>query len=123
MGGSAAASLFARYARLADDHDYEGWSDLFCPDALFAFGSEEVRGREEIRQWLADRFGALTAFHSIVNVHAVPETADRMAVSADFAFHRREGASWVLAMVGRYEDVVVRDDGVWRFLEHRIVVR
>ncbi|HEV2370234.1 MAG TPA: nuclear transport factor 2 family protein, partial [Acidimicrobiales bacterium] len=60
--------LFARYARAADDHDYDAWSALFCADALFVFGADECRGRERIRTWLSDRLGGITGFHSIVNV-------------------------------------------------------
>jgi len=119
----AAASLFARYARRADDHDYDAWGELFSPDAVFAFGSDECRGREAIRAWLADRLGGAVCFHSIVNIDVVPDGPMRARADADFVFHRREGAAWEISLVGRYEDVLVLEEGEWRFLEHRIVPR
>lgn len=120
---SNVAALLARYAHRADDHDYDGWADLFCADAHFQFGQEECRGRPAIRDWLAERLGPLTGFHSIVNVEVDVVEATRLHVTADFAFSTRDRSGWQLSMVGRYDDVVVLDDGRWRFQDHRIIPR
>jgi uncharacterized protein (TIGR02246 family) len=121
----AVQDLFARYAHRIDRRDFDGFAALFADDALLAFGDDERRGRENIRQRMTELMTSPGGMHAIVNVSVRPDGADRATAIADYVLTRRQDADgpWAVVGAGYYDDVFVRERGEWKFGEHRIIPR
>jgi uncharacterized protein (TIGR02246 family) len=117
--------LIARYAHRVDRGDFPGWADLFTEDAVFSVGEARFTGRAAIRSWLESNSSGPGGSHSTFNVSVVPVGPDRATAVADFFLSRREGGAgpWQAVVGGYYEDVLVRQDGQWRFAERHITFR
>ena len=121
----AAQDLLARYAHHIDRRDFAGFGDLFAEDAAFALGPDACRGRDAIRQFMAERLTAPGGAHVIVNISARSDGPDRTTVLADYVLTRRteEAGPWAIVGAGYYESTLVCADGEWQFQEHRITSR
>jgi 3-phenylpropionate/cinnamic acid dioxygenase small subunit len=121
--------LVARYARLCDDRDVDGWASLFASGARFEIrrptGASESYAGDGIRQWLVDQQRNPAGCHSTTNVSVRSDGADTAAAESDFVFVRRVDGTgpWEIVNVGRYADRFVRRDGRWLFAERVITLR
>lgn len=115
------------YARFIDFRDYEGFTELFCPDGLLTLAGQALQGREAIFGYCQTRPAGLRSRHVITNpfIEVLDEVTARGICY--FTLYRRvtdpTAARVALPMpppaaVGHYEDRFRRIDDRWYF-EHR----
>ncbi|MFT4210941.1 MAG: nuclear transport factor 2 family protein [Microbacterium sp.] len=119
--------LYARYCWGIDNDDPVGWASVFSPDGFHGgSGGLAVRGREALTEYA--RIGgpmlkskALQHWNTNVLVAAV---GDGVAVGRCYMMAAMAKVEPVLdepgvliERMGRYDDRLVRIDGVWRFSE------
>jgi len=116
-------ALGQRYARAADDRDYDAMAELFHPDAVI----EGLRGTSPIDEYLAAAREAPPSFEA--SMHVLGDPLVELEPGADIARLDTYAVVFqVNALVGggnmslglRYLDEVERRDGVWR-IRHRVV--
>jgi uncharacterized protein (TIGR02246 family) len=119
---AAITELKARYCRLMDGKDWDGWAALFTPDFLLdatASGGPHIAGRDA---FVASIRRSLDAAITVHHVH-MPE----VTVSGDEAtaiWPMMDHLVWpdgrVLTGYGHYHDRYVRSDGRWLIAESRL---
>jgi len=130
--------LYARYAAVLDDADFEAWPDFFTGDATYKVIARENHDRGlplallafESRDMLRDRVYAVTQTlfhepyyqrHLITGIHARRDD-DGFAVRANYCVVRtKAGALSEVYSAGRYDDRVVDDGGDLRFARKLVV--
>jgi uncharacterized protein (TIGR02246 family) len=115
--------LFTDYAAALDGKDFAAYADLFAREGEFVAGAIRAKGRAEIRALVEGMLGGLLGaelgqdFHVIANPLIELESADRARAQLTWLYVvRGPGDQPVLAKLGHYDDVLVREDGRWRFL-------
>jgi hypothetical protein len=109
-------ATIATYAQALDDGRTEDVVATFCVDGTCDLpGMGTYRGHDALRgaflQWKPRR----PQRHLVVNT-VVSEWNDHEAeANSDVVFMQLGDAGWVIALVGRYHDILHRDDGRWRF--------
>jgi hypothetical protein len=110
----AIGQLRARYCHLLDDRDWPAFIDLFTADGLFQ-GLEAVQGHAALMEFFSRRVPKLAQdfWHFCTNgtVEIDGDTA-RGRITLEY-LSVSDGVSYVSA--GHYDDVMVRQDGRWRF--------
>ena len=110
-----------QYAQLCDEGRFDEWGDLFVADARFHVMGETHEGREAIQ--------------AFITASQPPEQRGKHAILApviDLADDARSARAWTdyvfvdqrkrVSSAGRYHDeLVVGDDGRWRFTRREIV--
>lgn len=110
------------YGRSLDQRDFATYSALFAREGEWKGGMGTFKGPAKIKSEMERIFGAATGdipkgsnYHImsnfIIDVRGDHATADSM-----FTFYRLNGNKPEPAIAGRYEDVLVREDGEWKFL-------
>jgi uncharacterized protein (TIGR02246 family) len=117
--------LLLDYRRHLDAKDFRAYADLFATDGEFVGGpGGEIRahGREAIFALVDGMRGTLLTDSGGDDVHVAANEVieldgDRAHVTSTWVYLVR-GAGDVpeVSKVGRYDDVVTREDGRWRFL-------
>lgn len=112
------------YCRTVDQGEVEAFVDLYMPDAVHDDGIRRREGHAAIRDLVTGvirRYDATS--HHLSNVEVAPADQPGVAVSSStiYAWHRKDGRP-DLEVWGRYQDVLVKLDGVWRFRERRLYV-
>ena len=117
--------LLLDYRRHLDGKDFRAYADLFAADGEFIAGPEgEIRaqGREAIFALVDGMRGTLLTETGGDDVHvAVNEVieldGDRAHVTSTWVYLvRGDGDVPEVSKIGRYDDVVTREDGGWKFL-------
>lgn len=113
------AQLRARYCHLLDDRRWEEFVDLFTEDGSFT-GLEAVCGRAALLDFFSNRVPRLAQqfWHFCTNgtIELDGDTATGR-ISMEY-LSVTDGVSYVSA--GHYDDVLVRQDGRWRFRSRAI---
>jgi uncharacterized protein (TIGR02246 family) len=114
--------LLARYAHRIDDRDFDGFGELFTPDAEYSLAGNEQQGREAIKDLMRSVMTSPGGAHIITNVSARAGVDGSFDVTADYLLTRRPeaGAAFAVIGVGRYAATVVHNDSGWRFATLRI---
>ena len=116
--------LMARYAHSYDEGMLDDLGPLFTADAVFRFDPPipgfpaELDGRDAIVSAMRARYAATAPAqrrHIITNVLIDPLGPDRAEVASYLLLGSTSDGSLVLPVTGRYSDVVVRDEGRWRY--------
>jgi uncharacterized protein (TIGR02246 family) len=117
--------LFIEYQRLLDGKDFAGYAGLFARDGEFVAGELRAKGREEIQRLVEGMLGSLlgdrvgTDFHLVINP-SVTLDGDRATAQLTWAYIVRDAEDKpALSKLGHYDDVLVREDGQWRFLRRQ----
>ena len=117
--------LFQDYRRSLDGKDFRAYADLFAVDGEFIAGPDgsiRAKGREDIFALVDGMRGSLLTDATGDDVHvAVNERidldGDRAAATSTWVYVLRgDGDVPDVAKVGRYNDVLTREDGRWKFL-------
>jgi uncharacterized protein (TIGR02246 family) len=117
--------LLLDYRRHLDAKNFRAYADLFAADGEFVAGpGGEIRaqGREAIFALVDGMRGTLLTDTGGDDVHvAVNEVieldGDRAHVTSTWVYLvRGAGDEPEVSKIGRYDDVVTREDGAWRFL-------
>ena len=107
------------YGQLLDDLRMEEWGRLFTEDAVWTMPCVRLAGRDRIargvRKLEPDTPGLVRhlAFVPVIEI----DSADKARAWTDFLFLARDSIAdpWNLLLAGRYCDVLVREEGMWRF--------
>ena len=111
--------LFADYCHHYDDGDLDAWAQLFAVDGVMEVAGQRLEGRDAIHGWAEAAIEAAPqpSRHRIDNI-AIDLGEDGSAVAvSDFVV---VGADRTIAVVGRYHDALVVEEGAWRLAEHRL---
>lgn len=112
--------LLARLDHAVDAQDWDGYVSYFTDDAVLDSGfAGEVRGREAIRQWLAENEGN-TAGKRHVASNVVVDLADRIATARSYlTVIEREDIPRVVA-TAVITDALVKVGDAWRVARHQV---
>lgn len=118
----AIRNTFARYCQALDERRFEDWTRVFTPDGQF----NDHIGRQAIMDYINGaalaKNPALKRKHAHLNI-AINRIGEAEAESeSDFLMFDKNGdGPWVLAGVGKYTDLLVRQpDGEW-LIKKRII--
>jgi uncharacterized protein (TIGR02246 family) len=117
--------LFQDYRRSLDSKDFRAYADLFALQGEFIAGPDgsfRAKGREAIFELVDGMRGSLLTDESGDDLHVAVN--DRIDLDGDSA---NATSTWVyivrgdgdipdVSKVGRYTDVLTREDGHWKFL-------
>jgi hypothetical protein len=118
---SAIERVLLDYGRTLDRRDFAAYSALFAKEGEWKGGFGTFKGPTNIKAAMEKAFTgnadvpAGTNFHVMSNF-IIDVKGDRATADSMFVFYRMNGAKPEPAVAGRYEDVLIREDGVWRFL-------
>jgi uncharacterized protein (TIGR02246 family) len=112
-------TLLLDYGRFLDSRDLVAYSRLFAKDGEWVGGFGSARGPEEILAFMQKNLGTGpnrgNTYHILSNFEIA---ADRDSATAwsrwTFITPGADGKP-VISQAGRYDDVLVREDGRWRF--------
>jgi uncharacterized protein (TIGR02246 family) len=114
--------LMLDYRACLDAKDIRGYAALFAADGEFIAGEMRATGPEEIFALVDGMRGTLLTDRGGDDVHIVANPTidvdgDRATADSMWIYVvRGEDDAPVLSKIGRYHDVLTREDGRWRFL-------
>lgn len=111
----AIRDLMGAYADATFRQDVEAWLACFTQDAVRAQGAREVRGTVELRAMWDKVWSILDRMAFFTEVGAIEVDGDRATARAwcrEILFLKGGG---VRKVVGVYDDLLLRQDGGWRF--------
>jgi uncharacterized protein (TIGR02246 family) len=113
--------LLIEYGRTLDNRDFAAWAALFAEDGEWQGAQGGYKGRAQLRTSMEKIFTDAAAdipkgrnFHAMSNF-IVEVKGDHATASSKFVFYKLEGSKPVAEVAGRYEDVLVRVGGAWKF--------
>ena len=119
--------VIASYSRLLDAHDIDRWLQLWRPDAVLDSMSGSVTGHDALRVWIQRLFDHRKVGHDpalLVHFIGLPVIeGDRERATAQtytIIFDYADDGHVQVPLLGRYDDVLSRYDGQWRF-ERRFI--
>lgn len=115
--------LLLEYGRTLDNRDFAAYSQLFATNgewkgALGTFKSPAAI-QAAMEKIFADAAGDIPKggnFHVMSNF-IIDVRGDRATARSLFIFYRMQGNKPEAAVAGRYEDLLIREQGAWRFLQ------
>jgi uncharacterized protein (TIGR02246 family) len=115
--------LLIDYAWTQDARDFAGYAALFAKDGEWINGTTVHKGPEDILKMLTGIYGApqpgyvnRESFHLTTNIE-IDVNGDRAtARSRHLLITRGPDGRPTPTLAGRYEDVLIREDGKWKFL-------
>ena len=116
-------NVVARYVHFADDGDGSGVASLFVSDGTMNSLGVTVRGREALGA-LIERIAPACLKHITANSavevagNAATATTDVLLLAPGPGRGSAEG--WQIMGCGRYDDELVKQDGVWLFQRRTI---
>jgi uncharacterized protein (TIGR02246 family) len=118
--------LLLEYGRTLDARDFAAYTRLFAKDGEWQGALGTFRGPATIQAEMEKIFARASDIPKGSNFHVMSNfiidvRGDRATADSLFVFYTMDGARPTPAVAGRYQDVLVREDGQWRFL--RRVVR
>ncbi|MDP6603457.1 MAG: SgcJ/EcaC family oxidoreductase [Rhodospirillales bacterium] len=122
------AELYAKYAMALDDQDLELMAACFTEDVEFVPGNPDAPSRTGIKanqDRLVQRHREANFRERHITTHPVIRTLEesRAEASAEAAIYvSRDGAPPKLKVIGRYDDILERHQGRWKFAR-RLFVR
>lgn len=118
----AIGKLLLEYGRTLDARDFAAYAGLFAAEGEWKGAMGTFKGPQQIRAEMERIFAAATDIPKGQNFHAMSNfnitvQGERATAQSVFVFYQMEGNKPVAAVAGRYEDVLVRVGGVWKFLQ------
>lgn len=112
--------LLLEYGRTLDARDFAAYSALFAPDGEWKGAMGTYKGPAQIKSEMERIFAAATDIPKGSNFHVMSNflidvDGDSAAAHSTFVFYRMEGSKPVAEVAGRYEDMLVRVGGQWKF--------
>ena len=120
---AAIERLLVDYGRTLDNRDFAAYSALFATNGEWKGAQGSYKGPAAIRTAMEKIFTEAAAdipkgknFHVMSNF-SIDIKGDRATARSTFIFYKMEGSKPEAAVAGRYEDVLIRENGAWRFLQ------
>jgi uncharacterized protein (TIGR02246 family) len=112
-------TLLLDYGRFLDLRDLVAYSRLFAKDGEWVGGFGSARGPQEILAFMQKNLGTGpnrgNTFHILSNFEIVVDRDTATAWSRWTFITPATDGKPVLSQAGRYDDLLVREDGHWRF--------
>ncbi len=109
-------ATIARYAQALDDGRTEDVVATFCPDGVCDIpGMGTHAGHDALRQAYSRWQPRQPQRHLVVNTVVADWSDHEAAATSDVVFLLLEDSGWTVKLVGRYHDILHREDGTWRF--------
>jgi uncharacterized protein (TIGR02246 family) len=118
----AIRELHDTYADAGFRGDMEQWLGCFAEDCVWVTPFGEVRGKQQLKgQWdqVFSNLAAIGFFTVMGGLEIDGDTATDRAYIREI-FLAKDGA--MQKLVGRYDDQLVRENGVWKFAERHYSV-
>jgi uncharacterized protein (TIGR02246 family) len=117
-------TLLLEYGRTLDARDLKAYSELFAKDGEWIGGFGSVKGRAEVLAFMQRNVGTGPntgkTYHLLTNFLITIE-GDRATAASRWSYVIGAAEKKpVLEHSGRYEDLLVREDGRWKF-QKRVV--
>ncbi|MEP7312082.1 MAG: nuclear transport factor 2 family protein [Pseudomonadota bacterium] len=119
--------LLLEYGRTLDRKDYEAYGKLFARDGEWLGGGAPARGPKAIEERMRKTFGPesgvkwTTDFHVLTNP-IVNVEGDRATAWSRWLFISPGADGKPVPMYGgHYDDILIRENGVWRFQRRETV--
>ena len=111
-------AAIAAYTQALDDGRTDDVVATFCADGTCDIpGLGEHAGTEALRAAYARVVPRLPQRHLVLNTLITSWSKSEAAATSDVVFLLQRDGAWSTMLVGRYEDVLRRDDdGAWRFV-------
>ena len=122
----AIRQVFVDYARCLDAGDYAGYESLFARDAVFGEAAGSAAIGAQIAQYgerveAGRRAGKFTTAIHVMNNHDITITGDTAKAVILWSYVAIDPDKLpILLQMGRYDDDMIREDGVWKISRHRI---
>lgn len=120
----AIRDVLSAYCFYVDNGEFDKWAELFTEDGMFDSGPlAKVQGRAAIKDFITKavpRSGEGAArkhctMNSMIQVNGAEAKADSYIIVV------REAEQGILtSLAGRYEDLLVKQGGTWRFKARKI---
>src|SRR4051812_2149702 len=115
----AIRTLMLDYGRLLDLRDLAGYSRLFAKDGEWVGGFGSAKGPSEILAFMQKNMGTgpnrNNSFHILSNFEIEVKGDSATAWSRwTFVIPAADGKP-VISQAGRYDDILIREDGRWKF--------
>lgn len=119
---AAIRNLLLEYGRTLDARDFAAYGALFAPEGEWKGALGSYKGPKEIQAQMERIFAAAADIPKGQNFHVMSNfiikvQGDRATATSHFVFYQMEGSKPNATVAGRYEDVLVRIGGVWKFLQ------
>jgi uncharacterized protein (TIGR02246 family) len=115
--------LLLEYGRTLDQRDFAAYAALFARDGEWKGALGSYKGPSAIQAAMEKSFAAAANdipkgrnFHVMSNF-IIDVQGDRATANSMFIFYKLNKAVPEAAVAGRYSDVLVRENGAWKFLE------
>ncbi|GAA3613453.1 nuclear transport factor 2 family protein [Kineosporia mesophila] len=113
---SGVLAAIAAYAQALDENRPADVAGLFVADGVSEIaGQGTFEGRSAIEAAYAAWPPASPQVHLVTNTLITDWDENTASARSDLALTTRGEAGFAVAFVGRYEDTLRLDDGVWRF--------
>lgn len=115
--------LLIDYAWTQDARDFAAYAALFAREGEWINGGVVHKGPEDIRRMLDGIYGTpppgyvnRDSFHITTNVRIDVDGDRATALSRHLLFTRGPDGRPTPTLAGQYRDVLIREDGAWKFL-------
>lgn len=119
--------LLLEYGRTLDRKDFEAYGKLFAIDGEWVGGGAPAKGPKIIEERMRKTFGPDSGVKWTSDFHMITNPIVRVSGDRATAWSR-----WLFispgpdgrpspAYAGHYDDILVREDGVWRFQRREVV--
>jgi len=115
--------LLVEYGRTLDNRDFAAYSHLFSAKGEWKGALGSYRGPAAIQTAMEKIFTDAAAdipkgknFH-VMSDFVIDVQGDRATASSRFIFYKLDKSEPKPAVAGRYEDILIRENGAWRFLQ------
>jgi hypothetical protein len=114
--------VLLEYGRTLDNRDFAAYAALFAVEGQWKGAQGAYKGPKEIQAQMEKIFTDAAAdipkgqnFH-VMSDFVIDVQGDRATARSKFIFYKLDGRKPVAEVAGRYEDVLVRVGGTWKFL-------
>jgi uncharacterized protein (TIGR02246 family) len=115
----AIQELCAVYCQTIDSQDSDGWARCFTPDGAFEFDGSVIRGHAALREYAEVHARVLRCRHMTLNHLYRIQGDEATGQSTTVVTLATEGGYKIFGQ-GAYQDRLVKQDGVWRFVHRRV---
>jgi uncharacterized protein (TIGR02246 family) len=110
--------LLLDYGRHLDNRDLKAYAELFAVDGEWVGGFGSVKGRSAIQAFMEKNLGAgpnRTKSYHLMSNFVIEVRGDAATAWSRWTFVMPGASGATVAQAGRYDDVLVRENGRWRF--------
>jgi hypothetical protein len=114
--------LLMEYGRSLDNRDFVTYSHLFASNGEWSGSFGSFKGPAAIEAAMVKSFANATDIPKGTNFHMMSNViidlqGDRATASSKWIFFKMDGSKPEGAIAGRYDDVLIRENGQWKFLK------